>query len=210
MPGARAHHRVPSHAVHADAHDGPTTYKADPIQVRKFRFQNIASGSTQFSITRQKLLSLFFCNTSGTVNFSAMAGIKIRRIQVWGTGPTATSLNLSPISLQWISENAPEVEISAAGNGNHPSYITSAPPEQSLAGYWSMFNSANLSQVIFQLNLINSEIVDLEVEYTPANGAERIAVNTTASGTPGFYYYGYLDGQGASTGLVPVSNPSLT
>lgn len=190
-----------------DVSKAPSLYKADPFQNRKFRFSNSSGSPASYSITRGQLLNLYtWQNSGGTVLYSLLQSIRVKRVQIWGI-PASNSTKFLAISVIWKSINAPDVEISKSGTQMTPSYITTHPPAESLAGFWTSFDTTSASEILFQLNLQGGEMIDVEVEYVPASGQSPFN-NSVSSRSQTGVSYNSLDGNSAV--LQPVSNVQLT
>jgi hypothetical protein len=191
----------------------PPPYKADPQFVRKFRFSNTANVSpTTYLITRFSAFTTYGFSNSSILATSAFGSLKITRVQIWTTAfnsVSSGSANIVFSNLTWLSETAPNVEISSAGNQNNPAYVSSRPPDNSLAGFWTSkvnvgtagpTTSANL----FTINIpANTQIVvDIEVMYVPCSHGEEVTFNP-AGATAGTFTYQALDNAGL---LLPVGN----
>ncbi len=184
-------------------------YKADPVNVRKLRFQCSTTGT--YNTSRSALLSLWCVGTIANNSVtSCFAGIRVKSVTIFTAGTSsagATQLNYSSSSIIWLSENAPDCEYSVTGNPDHPGSLTSEPPVNSLASFWQSYNSGALGTNLFQLALNQNDIVDIVFEWVPANGTETYVLTPVAVVTVGTFYYLALDGR-ASNKIVPVSNPT--
>jgi len=185
----------------------PTAYKADPIQTRKLRFMNTVQVPGSYTVTIGDLFRTYLLWDT-TDLMPLYAGIRIRRIQVWSLNVTSSNLFTS-ISLEWLSANAPSTEISRSGDQAHPAYITTQPPDGSLAGFWYSYQNSTLTTPLFLLNLNGSEIVDVEIEYVPASGFYSTFLPTTNLSLPGGrgVFYGPLSATSPTVRLAAVSNP---
>jgi len=192
----------------------PPQYKADPQLQRKLRFNFPPStGNVTLLVTRFSLFSTYGYATSSTNAVSAYGSIKINRVQVW-TIPANSSFvsgssNLNFASFTWLSETSPNVELSSAGNQFSPGYITTRPPDHSLAGYWTSkvnvgtagpTTSANLFTIAVPIGV--QVVVDIECVYVPCSRGEEVPFNPAGVSAAGFTYQP-LDNGGA---LLPVSN----
>jgi len=190
------------------ASQAPTSYKADPIQGRKFRFQNTVTVPSVYTVTIGDLFRLYLGFPSSGGVYPAFASVKILRVQVWSQNVTTTAV-FSAISLEWLSANAPSVELSRSGNQSHPAYLTTTPPEGSLAGFWYSITNSTLTTPLFQLQLNGSETVDIEVQYVPVSGPFDSGLTNTNLLTPegAGIYYGPLSATSTANRLQAVSNP---
>jgi len=170
------------------------------------RFVNSSASQTSFNITRQNLLQAYTFHIAGSTTnnvFSLYAAIRLKRVQVWSMPAVITTGTSSPfteISLTWLSENAPDVEVVKGGTINLPAYITTMPPQGCLASFWTNTTSSNLSQNLFLMNLNGSDVVDIEFEYVPAAIGESLITSHAAFSSSGVSYDPLV------TGLNPVGN----
>jgi hypothetical protein len=89
--------------------------------------------------------------------------------------------------------------------------VTSTPPKDSLAGFWSI-SGTNENTVIIELVSNANDVLDIEVEmlfsdYQAASGA--VSVVTSSVGVAGVLYYGYADGQTTGKHWKPTGFVSL-
>jgi len=193
----------------------PPQYKADPQLQRKLRFTNAANVSpTTYLVTRFSLMSTYGFSNSSILATSAYGSIKLTRVQIWTSSfssATAGNSNITFSSLTWLSETAPNVEISSAGNQLVPGYISTRPPEHSLAGFWTSktnvgtagpTTSANLFTITVPAN--TQIVVDIEFVYVPCSHGEEVTFNPV-SATAGTFTYQPLDNGGL---LAVVANIS--
>jgi len=196
----------------------PPDYKADPFQNRKFRFNYTPNSSPNaLIISRFDLMMMYgIVQTTPSKNFtSAFGAIKLSRVQVWIIGsPGAGALQTMQFSsLTWTSENTPNVEISSAGNLVNPGYITTTPPADSLAGFWTNVGNAGTSSSspgLFILNIPASTqiVVDISVVYVPCSSGEELYDANPHGGNNLRFSYQPLDYSDATPTLLPVSNIS--
>jgi len=188
----------------------PAQFKSTVILKHKFRYQSAALLTAQ-PILRSHLLQVLFVNlTSLLVNSSIIAGIKLNRVEMFAVGGNTGALPFTPATtaVEWTSTYGPATEISDTGNAFSPAHLISVPPPQSLASFWSLTNS-NVGDTLMLLTLPINTIVDIWVEMVLYDGENTSTVTTSANGTAGQLYAGYLDGPGAATVLQPVSYLSL-
>lgn len=174
----------------------PKPYQAQPIQVRKFRYNVTASGSA--AVTRALLLNrMVFQETGSTQNNRVIKAIRLDRVTVYGTG-TAASNGMRAISLAWA---AVQGEITAVGNAAFPPKIRSEPPLHSAASFWSI-TGTDESELLFTIFNLTGDVVDIDVSYVLADGFAAFV--TTASATFDGLVYPYLDAL-----VAGVYNPML-
>lgn len=179
---------------------------------RKFRFESlVSSANTGTQITRGNLLNLLLVNLAGsTTNARLIAGIKVVRFEMWGLTNASSTQNLGTISIEWLSQFGPSLEVSdTAIPSIRPPYISSTPPPQSAASFWSL-TGQNESEVLFQLSSSSGNIVDIVLDVILFDGESQVNVTTSASGNAGTLYMGYLSGPGNANGFMPISYLSIT
>jgi hypothetical protein len=194
----------------------PPQYKADPQLQRKLRFNFAPSvGNVTILVTRFSLFTTYGYATSATNAVSAYGSLKLNRVQVWTTPANSASTvgtsNINFSSFTWLSETSPNVELSSAGNQFNPGYISTRPPADSLAGFWTSKVNVGTAGPTTSANLFTISvpagcqvIVDIEFVYVPASRGEEVPFNPAAAPAAGFTYQP-LDNGGV---LVPVSNIS--
>jgi hypothetical protein len=172
-----------------------------------FRYQ-IATNGFSGNITRADLLNIMAVGSTsgGTTQASRIfAGVKLNRIELRSIGTNPGSGNdtlIQTTTLEWTSTYGPSSEISDSGTALHPPIITSSPPSQSLAAFWSLTGS-NESDVLMVLNLPASSSVDLWVEAVLMDGQSVVEI-PLGSATLGVLYVLALDGP-SSNRIAPVS-----
>ncbi len=197
----------------------PTPYKADPFLTRKFRFSNNTNTTLQTFITRGNISLLYgiIYNNGSNAFMSAFAAVRILRVQMWciysiNTGGTGQTSGFASPSLIWLSENSPDVEVSVTGNAVQTGYISSKPPEGSLAGFWTNNTNAG-TQNLFSIKSPSNcaLIVDVEVQYVPVAAGEEIRVpgGSFANPSPTSNVKGsYQPLDGTAANYLPVGNDS--
>lgn len=169
-----------------------------------------ASGTSSTSVTRADLLNVLFFNTAGTTtNYRLCTAVRLKRLHVWTIGNNFGVV--ATTSVEWLSESGPAKLVSDSSIGvSMPGYFTTAPPKDSLAGYWSL-DGTNESTILFNVILPADSVVDAEFEVVMQNfiGVKApTAVTTSNNGTVGTLYTGFLDGVGSGK-IAPLSSISL-
>lgn len=178
----------------------PTQYKADPVQVRKLRF--IATTAIDSDIAVSDIFNsyAFFASDAGsTTRYVAYKSLKLLRVQIWTQNITSDS-SFSTCSIEWLGDHGKKTEFSASGNQMHPAYLSSAPPPETLAGFWF---GASDSTVVCHLACGDGSIVDLELSYVPQSGTQT-GTSVSSRTNSGFSYEPLI------VGLDPVSNTPIT
>lgn len=187
----------------------PPQFASNVVFKHRFRFGATGTSNT-VSVKRSDLLGLLFSNRSGsTSNSRIVAAAKLNRVEAWGTGGDSDSVSaVTIISLEWRSANAPTLELSDTGSPYRPPHLITSPPSHSLAGFWSL-TGTNESEELFIMRVIAGTTVDIWVDMVLFDGETPVAVTTTASGTVGQLYAGFLDASSTKL-LQPVSLGSLS
>jgi hypothetical protein len=164
-----------------------------------------ASSSTV--ITRKNLLCAYLMGYgSSTTLLRLIAGIKLNRIEIYGSVASAGFANT--VSVEWLSNYGPSSEISDTSTStSEPAHLVTSPPPQSLASFWSMIGT-NESENIFNISCTAGSIIDVWVDIVLLDGQGNTAsTSTTASGT--YLYVTYLDGPASAynggSGLFPAT-----
>jgi len=138
------------------------------------------------------------------------SGVKLNKLEIRNPGapPVAGSdTELTTASVEWTSTYGPSSEVSDTGTPLHPLFITTSPPRQSLASFWSL-TGFNESDVIMILNITPGALLDLWVEFVMQDGQAAVQFAPTAAPSGGVVYAIYLDG--VVTGkLQPVSYTTI-
>jgi hypothetical protein len=193
----------------------PPQINTHPIQVRVFRFQGGAE-ATSYSITRRCLLSLYACQATTVLCYTAIQAIRIKRVSMWAP----STLPMASITLEWTDIHAPATQITATGTPTFPAHLMSRPPPNCFADLWSQVTtgatSAIVNEVLFTISTQEYTVVDVECEVVYSDGTnanlETLARNTTA--TVVAFGYSYLDNSSVAGGagtnqLIPICDNIL-
>ena len=141
----------------------PTAIKAQPKFSRVFRYQ-ASSDVSSVVIYRENLLSLLVATTGTTTGYSLIESIKLDRICMWGSDDTTAALDLSEMSLTWNATRGPANRITSMGTNAHPAHISSRPPKDTSAEWWSLSDS-NENEKLFQVVMKKNSIIDIHVTF---------------------------------------------
>ena len=126
--------------------------------------------------------------------------VVIDRICIWGVNDSAATA-ITNVSLEWLSTLGTTVELTASGTNARPAHISSAPPDKSLASFWTSVSST-LSEQLMTITGPDGMIVDVHVTFVLADGGPFNPITVT---NPGGVYVGYTDlDQSGSNFLQPV------
>lgn len=159
----------------------------------KFRFRG-SYAFTNVSITRSRLLNLYSVATTTTNQFRLLTAVKIRRVSMWGQ-PVALGSANTRISIEWAGFNSPSTIHSDTASGVRASFISSNPPPDSSAAWWSISGS-NEGEDLFKLTGPTGTVIDLDLELRFADNEAAVAAEngTAAAASVGRVYWNYLDG----------------
>lgn len=179
-----------------------------------FRYQCTVTGTnTSISITRADLLNLIAVGQAagGGLQVSRIfSGAKLNKLEMRnpGAAPVAGSdTELTTGSVEWTSTYGPSSEVSDSGTPLHPLFISTTPPRQTLASFWSL-TGFNESDVLMILSVPAMAIIDLWVEFVMQDGQTPVLLSPTAAPVAGTVYAIYLDGV-VSGVLKPVSYTTI-
>jgi hypothetical protein len=201
----------------------PQQYKAQPIQSRKIRFI-CSQAATGAQITRQSMLNMLMSVGVTAVtpySFPLFSSIKLTRVNAWCGSDTSMNLNNTSfvsISLVWNGKNSPNTNFSDTGNPNRPAHLSSTPPVNSLASFWSLFDDVpSQNEVIMSFTCPISTIWDFSFDYVLLDGAPQNAYTPTVPPAGQGVYcpqFPSIDIAGNATGvagpLLPVDLNTFT
>jgi hypothetical protein len=158
--------------------------KQKPQLVRNFRFENVG-GDDLIIVTRACLLKLLVQSAttgSGNLSKTIFSSIKINHISLWGSN---ISTEFSTVSLEWESQRGPAVLLTDTGTLSSPAHISTKPPRESLAGYWSQVSTLDTrNEPLFRVSSPLHSIIDVHVSFVLSDGsAEGIDLLTVPPGT---------------------------
>jgi hypothetical protein len=173
----------------------------------KHQYRFMASGAlTGFAITRGFLLNLISVGQLAGIGPNSLSrvssGVKLNRIEM--RSPTGgTDVAVTTMALEWLSSLGPTSEVSDTGTALHPPFISTSPPRQSLAGFWSLTGSVE-SEQLFLLTVPTGCVIDVWLDHIMQDGESPVTQVPTASPINGAVYCLALDGI-TSNVLKPVS-----
>jgi hypothetical protein len=186
----------------------PLQFSATVRFKHKFRFQCMTSSfSSPVTISRANLLSLLSMNTSGgTTNYRIITGIKLNRIEIFGTA-NVSGFSSSTVSVEWLSNLGPSTLTSdSSGSPAYPAHMVTTPPPQSLSSFWSL-SGINETENLFTIVAPTLSIIDVWCDVVLMNGETPHTVPSSNSGTLGTLYLLALDSSGGN--FPPVSYQTL-
>jgi len=200
-------------AVMGSRNPWPGPYKANPIFVKKFRFQAQSSEAKDADyVTMASLQALMLVgstnNSSGLAFFSA---IRLRSVEMWADSSSTNTL--TTIGLDWLSPDALNSQVNATGNSFHPAHFKCRPPKESAAARWyagqllaqnTPTSIINTTPYAFSLiSTVSGAIVEITLEFTifdqdTLNNPPGLSSATITAGQ--IYYNTSLDNTSVSLG----------
>jgi len=169
----------------------PPQLNLKPVQSRTLRFQASADCDNVL-VTRDALLKLVYeTDLGGTRGKSQYTGVKLKRVDIWGVVKSSTTgSQMVTVSVEWQGNRGPSSLVSDTGNAYSPAHVSTKPPQDSQAGFWSQVASDNQvrREVLFYLSCPSDSIVDVTYSYVEANGlqagtpAETLVLGTIVAG----------------------------
>jgi hypothetical protein len=162
----------------------------------KQRFYESAGGNR--IVTRADMLSRLVMASSATVGYRLFAAVKLTKVTIFATAESAGSVIQN--SLQWLSTTGPSQLITETSTSTaFPAIISSRPPKQSLASFWSQVGTNESEQLcIMKLNI--GDVVEIDFQailqnsylgFNPAGTAISITAGTAATiGAPSLDHSG--------------------
>jgi len=183
----------------------PPSFQSTFSVNKRLRFQAASANSSV--ISAQNLIQLLCCATTTILGKSILGGIKIKRIQMWGS--MASSLTPVTVSCDFASASTnttgPNRVYTDTSMGTTGAYISVVPPKGSMASFWIPGAGSTLTTLI--LTYPAGAIVDISFQMVLADGQTADTGSITLIGaTAGDVFVNNLDGTGAV--LVPVSYAS--
>ncbi len=168
------------------------------IQVSKMiRYNEVTAGST--SINRKDLLDLIVLPDTTTTAYGLLKSVKILGIRMWNVVSTATN----PLgtgddnTVTWLSSLGKEITVRSTQMGVAPGYLSTRPPTNSLASFWTSANS-DLTEEIVVIDAGNGSIIDIHYAIIFANNqaARNFAISTGIVGKVSYNSFGSYTVQG--------------
>jgi len=181
---------------------------------KTLRFTATAATSGS-AFSRAALLDLLVMAETTTAAGRIFDAVKVRRIRIWGNAPGAGAVAARTSGVQWLSTYSPAKVVSDSGSGaTYGARISTKPPAQSLAGFWSL-TGVNESDTLFVLQLNVGDVVDIDFSFRLQNnifGTDIPAAITVVAATVGTVYCMALDfaNAGAAATILPVEYITIT
>jgi len=144
---------------------------------KKLRFLTSANLSAQ--ITRANLLNLFVYATTTSNSFRWLSSVRVVAVEAWGQDP-AFAAAANEVSVEWESEDGPNVTVSSVTTSTTPAYVKTRPPARSLAGFWADQGYDEATNLFMIVAPIGSTI-DVTVELCAVQDAAGSAGPTSAA-----------------------------
>jgi hypothetical protein len=160
----------------------------NPKQTRVIRYCGTIASSTKFS--RNDLLQFIVAVTSGsTTAIELVDAIRLDLVKVWLLPNSDTGAGV--FALEWTGDRTPNTIHTTAFAPAIGSCMTSVPPKDSLAHFWSCRSGSDNGEYLFILDPSNSTveiILDLHVTYLLGNGSTDTSTLGSASSINGVAY----------------------
>lgn len=169
-----------------------------------FRFLGSTAG-TAIPVSRANLLNLMSMATTTTNQFRVLSAIKIKRVTLWNE-PVALGGAPVAASIEWSgSDDEPSTIHSDTALGVRPAFVSTVPPKQSLAAFWSTSGASNEADILFFIRTASTAVVDIQcsLRYVDDEIATASENGTAAGSAVGTIYFHPLDG--FASGLLPAS-----
>jgi len=178
------------------------------IMVKNHRFRFNATGSlSNVGITVGGVFgALGVVGSAAASVYGFVSSFKIRKITIYDSSSGTNDL---PIELLWSSATTVNTEDVAWSTAtipyDRPATIVATPPKASLSSFW-WNSSATATTPLFNLTVGSGCYLDLDVDFTLANGLGGVVLTVTTT-SAGSVYYLYLDGS-TTHKLQPVGLPN--
>jgi hypothetical protein len=181
----------------------PPQISSNVRMTHRFRFISSAAVSG-ITITSDSLMNC--AGGIGTVTNSTISlcyeSVRLKKVEVWA--PPASQGAAATVSVEWLGQNSPSIEISDTTiSVSQNAHVVGAPPRTSLAAFWQVVGSP---QNLFVLTCPTGSVVDFEADYLFVD--RSTAAGTQAGLTTvviGNVYFLALDSKAGTHVLVPVS-----
>jgi hypothetical protein len=190
----------------------PPKYVSNPVFRRKIRYQAQATETKdQDYVTMgslQNLQTYVGASTSGVGMWSA---VKLNSVEMWADA--SANQTMVTIGIDWLSPDAPNMQITATGNAFTPAHFKVRPPKFSAASRWyagqllaqnTPTSLANTTPYAFGiLNTVAGAIIEVDVSFTffdydTLNNNFATITGSGQANTPGMN--AYLDNTSVSLG----------
>ncbi len=205
---------MPKKAIRNRRQRGPSglsTLKVPPRIEATIRSQHVFRFSANAALSAvpvagYDLLGLVAMATSATGVTSLLAGVRIRRVELWAPAQAAAQ---NTLNINWVGNTfqQPKRSVDTAMNSAIPGYTWSTPPPGTDASMWIGYPQR--STTYFTVDGPNATVVDVHVEIVLNNasllGSAGGTPTYTSSGlTVGSVYFGPLDKNTGSPKMIPV------
>ena len=128
----------------------------------------VSSAAAEEPVTRGNCLSAITIATTTTQVARIFMSCVIRRVSIWqivssSTNPLGITSGTDTPSVGWESDSGPLVKRIRPQIGTEVGYVSSKPPPNSFAGYWSL-TGINETDVLFNYNAAAGAIIQVEMD----------------------------------------------
>lgn len=187
----------------------PPTIQSSMVVSRRVRWKASLAAAQSYGVKRGDVLSWFVSALSSTDARRLFTGVKIRCVDIWCMSASSNPFESEAIRLEWLSTYGPSKVVTATSMSIEPAYITSKPPRESLAGFYSEAGH-NEGEVLLTLaSGTRTQAVDLVLDFEVTGYMINYRPNslslTSSSLTAGQFYQNSLIGtDGTSLQGIPV------
>jgi hypothetical protein len=187
----------------------PLQFSAGIRLSKKIRYQNTSS-TTTFNLTRGNMLNIIMNGTTSSTCGRLLAAVRLVALEIWTSVP---SNGPNTISVEWLSLYGPSTQSSDTTiSVSLPAHLRTSPPVASVSSFWSL-TGQNESEVLAKIVLPSTSnamtVVDVSFDCVFMDDETPYSISLSQTVTPNQFYMGYLDGQGSSAQMQPVSYTSI-
>lgn len=165
------------------------------------RFVADTSSVTNVAITRAMLLNLWEVALTSNTATRLFNSVKLLGVETWAPTANNGGFNQGRTSIEWVGDHGPSVKHSDAGMTINPGHVSTSPPPESSARWWST-SGVNESEDLFLITLPVGGVVDVFLLCSLFDNEAPVAGDAPTGATAGKQYGNYLDGLSGGT-LLP-------
>lgn len=188
----------------------PPSFLAAIKLTKKIRYNDVGT-TTTFNITRGNILNVFLNGTTSSTCGRLLAAVRLTRLELWCTLTPGNAY--ASFSVEWLSNYGPSIEISdTTVSVSLPGHLITSPPTNSLCSFWSLTGVSEgevLAKLVLPSSSNGTTVIDATFECVFMDDETPVSVSLSQTVTPNQFYMGYLDGQGSSSEVQPVSYTNI-
>jgi hypothetical protein len=162
------------------------TVNQNPIYKRTIRY--IATAAFNSYITARCILNsvVAFNSVASAEAVLLMDSFKLRAVRVAYVSTTGLGTDSAELGFTWLGEHAPEKRMTSRGTSFMPAHIVTKPPRGTFANMWYNLQD-NIEAVLFNLDVPQYAILEIDYQWTFAEGTDSNAIAATNPGTGVWY-----------------------